>query len=406
MRSPSLALAALLFCLSASGACAAEAPATAREQVGKPVEQAQLLERQKKFAEALVRLKEADAVPNKSPYETYIVEEARAAALIGSGDYPAAVKALEAVLATRFLPPQDAARRLITIVQLDYQLKDYPSTIAAAQRYYKEGGTDPGPRLLMAQSYYLANDFANAAKTIRDVLAADERAGKPPDEGLLQALARSEFTMKNTGGYIDAQERLVASHPKPQYWAELCGALQQKPGFAPRLRLDLDRLAVAVGAFTTPEQFVDAAELALQAGFPGDAKAFLDKGYAAGVLGKGQAAERQKRLADMAKRQSDEDVQGLAAQAKEAEGAANGTALAKLGEAYTSYGRFADAGAALEMSIRKGGLANPDDVQLRLGVAYLKGGQSAKAKAALSAVRAQDGASDLARLWLIESGAG
>jgi tetratricopeptide (TPR) repeat protein len=124
------------------------------------------------------------------------------------------------------------------------------------------------------------------------------------------------------------------------------------------------------------------------------------------MLGNGPAAERQRRLADMAKHQSDDDAKGLAAQAKEAEGTANGTALAKLGEAYASYGRFDDASAALEASIRKGGLANPADVQLRLGVAYLKGGQSAKAKATLSAVRAQDGAGDLARLWLIESGAG
>lgn len=406
MRLRRLAPYALLLCLAASGASAADAPQSAREQVGKPVQQAQQLLRQKKYPDALARLKEADAVPNKSPYEIYVIEETRAVAMIGSGDDAAAVKALEAVLATHILPPPDAAKRLASIVQLDYQLKDYPKTVADAQRYYKEGGSDPEPRRLMAQSYYLANDFANAASTIREVLAADERAGKPPDETLLQTLAGSEFKLKNSDGYVDALKRLVASHPKHEYWVDLCQAVQQKPGFAPRLRLDLDRLAVAVGALDKPEQFVDAAQLALEAGFPGDAKTFLDKGYAAGVLGTGPAADRQKRLVDMAKRQSDDDATGLGAQAKEADAAANGIALAKLGEAYTSYGRYDDAIAALDKSMRKGGLANPDDVRLRLGIAYLKAGQAAKAKATLSAVSAADGARELAQLWLIEGHGG
>ena len=38
------------------------------------------------IAERSVRLKEADAVPDKSPYETYVIEETRAVAAIDSGD--------------------------------------------------------------------------------------------------------------------------------------------------------------------------------------------------------------------------------------------------------------------------------------------------------------------------------
>jgi hypothetical protein len=406
MRPHHAALAALLLGLVAGTAPAADAPPAAREQVGKLVQQAQQLVRQKKYAEALARLKEADAVADKSPYETYVIEETRAVAMIESADYTAAVRALDAVLATRILPPPDASKRLASIVQLEYWLKDYPKTIAAAQRFYQEGGSDPEPRRLMAQSYYLANDFANAATTIRDLLRADERAGAPPDETLLLTLADSAFKMKDGDGYVDALEHLAASHPKHEYWVDLCRAVQRKPGFAPRLRLDLDRFAVAVGALDTPEQFVEAAQLALEAGFPGDAKAFLEKGYAVGLLGTGPAAERHKRLADLAERQSNEDARGLSAQAKEAETAANGLALEKLGEAYASYGRPEEAISALERSIGKGGLTYPDDARLHLGVAYLRRGQAAKAKEALSGVSADDGARDLARLWLIQSGAG
>ena len=144
------ALAALITL--ASGAAAAQENA-ARPEVGKPVQEAQSLIREKKFAAALAALDKANAVAKKSAYETYVVEETRAAAELGAGDYGAATNAVEAVLATHILPAADAQKRLLTLVQLQYQQKDYAKTVAAADRYYEAGGADPEPRRLMAQSY-------------------------------------------------------------------------------------------------------------------------------------------------------------------------------------------------------------------------------------------------------------
>ena len=397
-----LTLAAALLCPLGARA-AGEAPA-ARAEVGKPVQEAQALVRANKYAQALARLKAADAVPDKSPYETYVIEETRAVATIASGDYAAGVKALEAVLATHILPPAESEKRLLTIVTLDYRLKDYPKTVVAAQLYYKDGGGDPEPRQLMAQSYYLENDFSDATKTLREIAAADTRAGKKPEEATLATLASSAFKAQDQDGYVDALAMLVAAYPKHEYWVNLYRAVQQRPGFAPRLRLDLDRVAVAAGVFDTSAQYVDAAETALEAGFPGDARSFLQKGLAAGVLGKPPAAEREKRLLDMAQHQSDEDTKGLAAQAREADAAKTGLALEKLGEAYLSYGRFGDAAAAIEKSLAKGGLGHPDDARLHLGAAYLGAGDATKANAVFAAISGKDGAADIARMWRAEAG--
>ncbi len=400
-----LALGAALFCcLGCGAALAADEQPTARAEVGKPVQEAQALVRQKKYADALARLKAADAVPDKSAYETYVIEETRAAATVAGGDYAAAAKALEAVLATRILPPAESAKRLLTIVEIEYRLKDYPKTVEAAERYYKDGGSELEPRQLMAQSYYLENDFADAAKTLRDVAASDARAGRKPEENTLLTLSSSEFKAKNEDGYIDALASLVAAYPKHEYWADLYRAVQQRPAFAPRLGLDLDRVAVASGAFDTSAQYVDAAETALEAGFPGDAKSFLDKGFAVGVLGKPPSAEREKRLLDMAQHQSAEDAKALAAQAIEAEAAKTGLPLEKLGEAYLSYHRYDDAVAALEKSFAKGGLDHPEDAKLHLGIAYLGAGSETKANATLGTISGKDGVADLARMWRIEGG--
>ena len=397
-------VAALSSHLCFGAAHAADQPSTARAEVGKPVEAAQALVQQKKYKDALEQLKRADAVSDKSPYETYVIEETRAAAEVASGDYAAAVNALDAVLATRILSSADSAKRLFTMVELEYRLKDYPKTVTAAERYYHAGGGEPEPRQLMAQSYYLEGDFADAAKTLREVIASDARAGTKPDENTLLTLASSEFKAKDEDGYIDALATLVAAYPKHEYWVNLYRAVQQKPGFAPRLALDLDRVAVAVGAFDTSAQYIDAAETAIEAGFPGDAKSFLDKGFAAGILGQPASADREKRLRDMAQHQSGDDTKALPTQAQEAATAPTGLPLEKLGEAYLSYHRNSDAVAALEQSIKKGGLDHPEDAKLHLGMAYLAAGDAAQANATFAAIVGQDGVADLARMWRAEEG--
>jgi tetratricopeptide (TPR) repeat protein len=392
-----------LLVATSSGAFAQESQ-TARPEIGKPVAQASQLLKEKKYKEALEKLAAADAVPSKTAYERYVIEGTRAAIDLNSGDQRGAIKALEAVIATGILSPQDALIRRQALVQLNYQLKDYPATIAAANRYYQQGGTADEPRLLQAQAYYEQSDFANAAKTVRAILEADSKTGKKPDENLLLALASSDFQQKDEAGRIDALKRLVALYPKPQYWVDLLAAIPKQPGFAAdRLALDLDRLKVATGAMNSANDYMEAAQLALLAGLPGDAKAFLDRGYAAGVLGQGAQADREKRLAAMVGQQAGDDVKTLAQQASDAAKAAKSLDWEKLGEAYASYGQNDKAIAAYSQALQIGGLPHPGDASLHLGVAYLALGQSAKAEKTLSNIAGSDGTNILAQLWLIHA---
>jgi len=383
-----------------AGVAFAQEKPTARPEVGQPAAQAGQLLKEKKYKEALQKLAVADAVPDKTAYERYVIEGTRAAIDLNSGDDAGAIKALEAVLATGILLPQEALVRFQALVQLDYKAKDYPAAIAAANRYYQQGGTAAEPRLLQAQAYYQQGDFAGAAKTVRALLQAEEKAGKEPEENLLLLLVSSEYQQKNEAGRIEALERLVALYPKPQYWTDLLAAVAKQPGFASdRLALDLDRLKLATGAMGGANSYMEASQLALLAGLPGDAKAILDKGYVAGELGKDSQAEREKRLAAMAAQQAGADSKTLAQQ--ESDAAANGLAWEKLGEAYASYGRYDKAIAAYQNALQKGGLAHPDDAKLHLGIAYLAGGQSAKAREMLNGVSGKDGTRALAQLWLI-----
>jgi tetratricopeptide (TPR) repeat protein len=90
---------------------------------------------------------------------------------------------------------------------------------------------------------------------------------------------------------------------------------------------------------------------------------------------------------------------------RDAEAAATGLPWIKLGDAYASYGQYENAIAAFEKGLGKGGLKYPEEAKLHLGLAHLKAGQAAQARAVLGSVGGADGARDLARLWLIKSGA-
>jgi tetratricopeptide (TPR) repeat protein len=153
----------------------------------------------------------------------------------------------------------------------------------------------------------------------------------------------------------------------------------------------------------TPDEYMEAAQLALEQGFPGDAKSLLDKGYVAGVLGKGATAERQQRLATMAQRLMSDDSKNLPQLGNETNAANSGLALVKLGETFASYGRYDDAIDAFRKGLQKGGLKYPEDAKLHLGVTYLQAGRKAEARDILKSVKGTDGVQDLAELWMIES---
>jgi hypothetical protein len=392
-----IALAALL----------AAAPAFAealRPEVGKPLQAAQGAIKQQKYRDALARIKEAEAAGPLSPRESALLEQLRGIAASGAGDNLAAARAFEAAIASGHLAPADQAHLTQAVGSLYYQARDYSKATAWLRRIVDAGSGDEATKTLLAQAYYLSEDYANAARALRDQVSGAEQAGRTPSEAHLQLLANAELKRDNPDGYGAALEKLAAHYPKADYWVALLQRVQARPGFAGRLSLDALRLARAVGTLSTAAQYTEAAELALQGGLPAEAKAFLDQGFAAGILGTGPDAERHKRLRALADQKAAADLKALAQGEGEAADARDGTGLVNTGLAYVGLGQPAKGARLIEQGIAKGGLKQPDDARLRLGYAYLSAGARDKAAQAFKAVQGKDGAQELARLWLIHLG--
>lgn len=376
---------------------------TVRPEVGNPLTAAQDLMKAKKFKDALAKINEAGAVADKTPFETFMVEQMRLVAAYQAGDTATAEKAFDSVAASGRMQASQLLTFTQAFAQQYYQQKNYGKAVAWTQRYFKDGGNDPAMRTLLIQAHYLNKDYANAIKEVSADIAATEKAGRKPDEKDLQLLAAANNDLKNEAGYTAALEKLVQYYPSKNYWTDLALRVQRKPGFnRDRLALDSYRLMNAVGLLDTTNDVMEMAQLSLQAGNPGEAMSIIDKGYATGLLGTGAQAERHQRLKDLAAKQVAEDKKSLAQTEKEAVASGNAGPVLRVAEAYAGYGQYDKAISLTEQALAKPtGLKNPDDARLHLVTYYLASGQKAKAEQTAKTIKATDGPADLARLHLL-----
>ncbi|HEY0820137.1 MAG TPA: hypothetical protein VGD46_15230 [Rhizobacter sp.] len=382
---------------------AAQAQEALRPEVGRPLQAAQELIKAQKYKDALAKVRDADAVPNKSAHESYMVERMRIAAASGAGDAVLAATSFEALKASGRLPAAEQLRMLESLAGSFYRAKDYTRTIVWGKRYLAEGGPNAQIRTLVIQSQYLSGDYAGAAKELVLEVQGDDKAGRATHEDRLTLLLNAAQRANDVAAQSLALERLLAHHPKQAYWADVLARLKRKPGFSDRLALDTYRLMLATGSMRRANDYLEMAQLAVQAGLPGEGQQVVDKGFAAGVLGVGTPAEadRHRRLKDLVARRVAEERQGVAARETQAASARGGDDLVSLGFSQTFLGETKKGIALMEKGLAKGGLKRPDEARLHLGIAYLAAGDKAKAQAVLKTVAGQDGTADLARLWLL-----
>lgn len=385
--------AALMF---GATAFAADKPDAVRPEVGKPLQEAQALMKSSKYKEAMAKVNDADAVPNKTPNETVLVARMRAAVASASGDTEGANKAYESLLTSGKVTGREALTMEQAISVNFYKEKDYAKAATWAQRYFKDGGTDPAMRTVLLQSYYLGNDCASVNKMLGN--ADDSKAS----EADLQILANCYLRQKDTAGYVGAIEKLVVSYPKKEYWTDLLSRVQKKPGFSDRLGIHVYRLRMATGNLTGADDYLEMSQLALQAGVPSEAKMIVDKGYDVKALGTGKEAERHQRLRDLVSKDLAASLKNRAKDEADALAAKDGNDLVKVGLNYVYEGN-ADKGLPLiDQGIKRGGLKRPDDAKLLYGEALLTAGQKTKAVSVFKEVKGTDGTADLARLWMLQ----
>jgi len=392
--------------VSVSGSVPAYAAKAAETQqvsakVGKPLKKARELMAAKKWKEALAQTKEAAAIPGKTPAEDAIINEMLAYCMMNLKDYAGAAATYETMLAGNQFKAEEVPKRLLTISQLYFSLKNYAKTIQYSERYLKESPNDLEVMRQVAEAYYLQNNFAKSEQATQALINAGKAKGVAAKEDWLKLLLSAQYNQDKNKEIVTTLESLLASYPSDQYWSNMFKYASDS-SFSDRQIITYLRLLHARGLMGESE-YVEVAELALATTNPGDAKFFLEDGFAKGKLGVGATKDREVKLLALAKKQAAEDLALLPSLEKEALAKPNGEALVKMGEAYLGHGQFQNAVNAFTKGLAKGGIKVQDDVNINLGIAYLGLKNKDEAIKSFKKVPASSKLALMSRLWAIHA---
>ncbi len=376
-------------------AIAAEAPKQKLSaSVLKPLKAAQDAMTAKNWDEALVRIKEAQAVEPKTPYDAFMIDELGWYVLLQKKDYAAAVVALEGSVNSGFVAPADLPQKVRALTQLNYQVQNYPKTIEYGNRYLELSPGDRDIAVLVAQSYYLQKDYTSARTAVQKLIAG---AAKPSEQVLLINL-RCNYELKDRPGTFQALEALVRFYPQPKYWEDLLtNQLYETKG--DRELRNLYRLADQTGTLDKAEEYSEMASVLIAGGFPAEASKIIERGLDAKVF-TGDTLAREKSDLDRARAGAAADSKDLPGAAKSLAAAKTGNEMVAIGKLYFSVADYANAVDAIQKGLAKGGVTDTDDANALLGVALVRAGKPADAKAFFGAVKDPKYAA-ISRLWVL-----
>jgi hypothetical protein len=374
---------------------------TVRPEVGKHLKDAGALIKGGKYKEALAKLRDAEGVSGRTAAENHAIEGTRFSAAMGAVDADSMARAFE-VLKPRLAAAQQL-QYMEAIAGTYLRAGNAAKALEWSNKYFAAGGSSATMKTVQQQAQFKSGDMTAVLKDTLAEVHADEKAGKAPSQDKLNLLLYAAQKKGDASTESLATEKLLNYYPRKELWAQILGGLQQKKGFSPRFGLDVYRLKLATGNMRDANDYMEMAQLAAQAGYPEEGKKVVEQGMAANVLGQGAEGARHKRLLDLMVKRIGENKAAQAEAEKTAEADKAGDALVTLGLAQVFRGEAAHGLKLVEAGIAKGNLKRPDDAKLYQGLALYTAGDAHKAQAAWRGVKGNDGAADVARLWLIHS---
>lgn len=325
---------------------------------------------------------------------------------ITSKDSALQTEALNQMLDSGLTPPEQAGQFNAIAADQALQAKNYDVAISRAQAALAANYKPEAVNATLAQAYFGKAGTANPSAE--------------PQRGLNQqgvaALKAAADATKAAGGQVPPQWYQIgvsraagANLPDVTEWAKMAYQAnpsgenlrtlvrlfqRANPNISNRENLDVLRLLNTSGGLVLAADYTEYAEMASKTGIYGEVKSAIDAGRSKGVLNASQGGD----LYQTATPKIAGDKASLGSAEADANKAANGKIAAATADAYLGYGDYAKAAAMFELAKQKGGV-DADEINTRLGIAKMLGGDNAAAKTAFQSV--QGGSrKQIAELWL------
>ena len=398
---------AVLGLLGTSGAALAQTEACGgpkvklTKKVDKPLGEAQKARDAKNWEEVLVKVAEAEAVPvEKSAYDQYWMTEFRGQAHAMLNKTAEALAELDAGYKSPCMPEDGKPLRSKVLMQLAYQNKEYAKAVEYGKDAIRLNPTELDMVNYVGNAYFQLDDNQNSRAMMTDFINKTEAAGKVPDEQSYRILQTACLRLKDDACVVEQIEKLVKHHPKPVYWQDLINSLLRVSKSDTEL-LNILRLADGAKVMSEATYYTEMAQLAMAQGLPGEAQTILEKGMSGALKDSAREKEHAGRILADAKQAVSLDKSTLDKQDASARAKPTGEADTKLGAAYLSYGMNDKAVEALQRGIGKGGVKNPDEAGMLLGIAYLRLNNKEEAAKAFQTVTKNPTMVRIAKLWMM-----
>lgn len=348
----------------------------------------------KDFQGAMAKLKDANALTDRTDFDNYVINRLTANAAIGLNDMATAATAQEAAADSPVIPDDDKTAVYHDALQLSAYEKQWPKTVAYGQYLAQVNGLDYQSAAGLAIAYYSTNDFAHAQQYAQQSIDMAKAAGQPPDQNAMSIVMSSQVKQNNQTGAEQTLEQMVLQSNSPETWAQLVGVAFGARGMNDPTALYLYRLLVISGGMQA-SYYKEMGSLLAELGYPTEEAAVLRQGIAAGKVSSGEVGA----LLSKATRDAATDERMLPQIASSAQKSRGGEQDVKLGEDYWGYGRYADAEMAGHRAMSKGGLKSPSEGALLVGAAQVAQGKYAEAMQTLQQVGGSEAATRTAHLW-------
>ena len=364
------------------------------KKVGDPLAEALALGKKGQYAQALTKLKAADAVAGKTAFEQFKINETYGFIYSQQRNYAQAAAAFEKSLNSGQLPAGQVNDRLKQLAQLNFQSpRNLNKVVDYSNRYLKAtGGGDAAMHAMLGQAYQMmGNDKAAIASVQKAVSLSGGRAA----ENWLRILLQSYGALGDTQGVSRTTEQLVRLYPTTDNWKLLASTLRKQARGDDRVALNVYRLMGELDLLDKPVDCHDAAIAAMESNVPAEAVKFMEQCYAKKVFGPEDEARSKKILADARKRVAAQEPT-LASLAQRVVASKSGQDEIAVGETLLSYGQADKALAGGKRALQKG--ASRDEVWMLIGRSQVVLKNGAEARKAFGQVKGAEAAS-VAKLW-------
>ena len=307
-----------------------------------------------------------------------------------------AMDAYSKLLLIPSLEPQTAKSTTYTMAQLNMMEERYPQALVLLNRWFVlETNPPPEPFILKAQLFYQLDRFADMVQPINNAMEVARKRELTIKEDWYVLLNFAYFQQEDYIQVRDIQKILLENWPKKRYWFSLAGAYTEL-GEDENLVAAYDA-AYTQGMLEKESEFVTMAQLFLQREVPYKAAVLLTDRMADGTIKKN---EKNYRLLSQAWQLSQEDAKAIPSLTEAARLSDKGELDIRLGNAYLNLSEYNDCVSSVRTGIRKGGLRNPDNANISLGMCLYNLRQYGDSKTAFRAASRVQKSRRISNQWI------